>query len=489
MCCIFFTAMGPILPQLSVYGKEMGISPVVMGSVTGILPLTFLVAKPIFGIIVDVYRDFRKAIFLSIIIAMSLAYGLLYFLPSRTILSSDFIVECSQLDTCNVTVWKDKPCDNVKSVTCYCQSEPDNRIRGLVESSIVGNETEIESSALCTDKKLHYCNQTCHVNCVEDIEINSSCLYATKNFWFFIVLLCIGTIFFNVANSLSDAICCDIIGDEYDYGKQRVWGTIGFGVAAAISGIAVEHWSNTTIIYRPAIICMLIFTVLDLCACIKLKLPIIESPKNIFKDLLKLLGDRFTVIFLMFSIFVGIVDGFIVYFLFWYLEDLALLTNTSNVKLLEGLIVAAETLGGEVVFFYISGLILERFGHVRTFSMCFLFYALRLGLISIVPSPWWLLLTEFLLQGPTYALTYATIVAYANDIAPLGMSATMQGLAAGMDDGFGYALGSFFGGVLYKYIDGKATFQVFTAFALICSVSHVIIHKKFLKEDEEDDMD
>ncbi|KAI4458100.1 hypothetical protein MML48_7g00009172 [Holotrichia oblita] len=220
----------------------------------------------------------------------------------------------------------------------------------------------------------------------------------------------------------------DYTRDDYEYGKQRVWGTIGFGLAAAISGFAVEHWSGNAISYRPAIICM-------------------------------------------------------------YLEDLALITHTSNVKLLEGLIVAAETLGGEVVFFYISGLILERFGHVRTFSMCFLFYALRLGLISIVPSPWWLLLTEFLLQGPTYALTYATIVAYANDIAPLGMSATMQGLAAGMDDGFGYALGSFLGGVLYKYVGGQATYQIFTAFALICSVSHVVIHMKFLGDEFEDDMD
>lgn len=69
--------------------------------------------------------------------------------------------------------------------------------------------------------------------------------------------------------------------------------------------------------------------------------------------------------------------------------------------------------------------------------MCFIFYALRLGLISISPNPWWILLVEFLMQGPTYALTYTTIVAYANAIAPAGASATMQGIAAGMDDGFG----------------------------------------------------
>lgn len=69
--------------------------------------------------------------------------------------------------------------------------------------------------------------------------------------------------------------------------------------------------------------------------------------------------------------------------------------------------------------------------------MCFIFYALRLALISVAPSPWWILPIEFLMQGPTYALTYTTIVAYANAISPPGASATMQGIAAGMDDGFG----------------------------------------------------
>lgn len=98
---------------------------------------------------------------------------------------------------------------------------------------------------------------------------------------------------------------------------------------------------------------------------------------------------------------------------------------------------AAETLGGEVIFFSLSGKILERFGHVHSFSMCFVNYGLRLGLISVVPNPWWILPIEFALQGPTYALTYTTIVAYAAAIAPAGASATMQGIAAGMDDGFG----------------------------------------------------
>lgn len=41
------------------------------------------------------------------------------------------------------------------------------------------------------------------------------------------------------------------------------------------------------------------------------------------------------------------------------------------------------------------------------------------------------------MQGPTYALCYTTIVAYASAISPPGTSATVQGIVAGMDDGLG----------------------------------------------------
>ena len=62
---------------------------------------------------------------------------------------------------------------------------------------------------------------------------------------------------------------------------------------------------------------------------------------------------------------------------------------------------------------------------------------MRLGLISLVLNPWWVILVEFFMQGPTYALCYTSIVAYASAIAPPGTSATVQGIVAGMDDGFG----------------------------------------------------
>lgn len=86
---------------------------------------------------------------------------------------------------------------------------------------------------------------------------------------------------------------------------------------------------------------------------------------------------------------------------------------------------------------FFTGKILKKIGYGHSLTFCFLSYALRLGLISFITSPWWVLPIELLMQGPTYALCYTTIVAYASAVSPPGTSATMQGIVAGMDDGFG----------------------------------------------------
>lgn len=198
-----------------------------------------------------------------------------------------------------------------------------------------------------------------------------------------------------------------------------------------------------------------------------LQLPKLPKSESIVRDVASLLKHKHIVVFLIYATLAGVCDSFIIYFMFWYLEDLALLSGSMpHVKLIEGLVIAAETLGGEVIFFSYAGnkfnpinclreitfainsskiflcpgKIIEKLGYENCLSLSFIFYALRLGLISWVNNPWFLLPTEFFLQGPSFALCYTTIVAYASAVAPPGTSATMQGLVAGMDDGFGQFL-------------------------------------------------
>lgn len=53
--CIYLAAMGPILPQLSVIGKQIGIPPDIMGYITAVLPVLYVLAKPLVGFLADYF--------------------------------------------------------------------------------------------------------------------------------------------------------------------------------------------------------------------------------------------------------------------------------------------------------------------------------------------------------------------------------------------------------------------------------------------------
>lgn len=87
-------------------------------------------------------------------------------------------------------------CSNKSSldITVYVRNNLNNSIEYLIE----------EEGINCLS------NQT--YTCEEVEEVDHRCVYHMWQFWTFIVLMSIGTIAFNVVNSVSDAICFDVIG-------------------------------------------------------------------------------------------------------------------------------------------------------------------------------------------------------------------------------------------------------------------------------------
>ncbi|XP_044763782.1 uncharacterized protein LOC123320508 [Coccinella septempunctata] len=471
----FMAALGPVLPQLQVFGKNLGISSVIMGTVTGVLPFVYLVAKPLFGMVVDLHRDYRKTIFVGLIMTMAACYGCMTFIPNRETINYELpvgeIIE---------------PCENIitdsSSPELKCLTEP---ILPIQYYRVILTSVEKHNFSLCVkDGKIPERNTTYTLKCENRNEVPDHIMLTSSSFWIFVILMSIGTIAFNVVNSVSDAICFDVIGQKYDYGKQRSWGAVGYGTTALLTGYAIDYFSMGENFFGIATGAMLLFVILDLLSCAKLDLPPMPGPDSIWRDLGRLMGNKAVRTFLVFTVLIGAADGFLTYFLFWYIEDIAKTYGTENVKLLEGAVVAAGTFGGSILFFHIGDNILKKLGHVRCFSFCFLFYSLRLFLISIVPTPWTIVAIEFVLQGPTFALTYITIVAYANEIAPPGASATMQGIAAGLDDGLGYAVGSLLGGILYRYAGPRSTFQIFSLLIASSGMLHYLIQKFGLQESE-----
>lgn len=64
-------------------------------------------------------------------------------------------------------------------------------------------------------------------------------------------------------------------GGHMGYGRQRVWGSIGWGVTALTAGYAMDlvseddHYKS----YTPAFILVIVFTFFDVLSCTKLEVP------------------------------------------------------------------------------------------------------------------------------------------------------------------------------------------------------------------------
>lgn len=89
-----------------------------------------------------------------------------------------------------------------------------------------------------------------------------------------------------------------------------------------------------------------------------------EKPKSLRRDVCGLLSNLRIDVFIVACVIVGMCTGLLWQFLFWYVETLAENNSTSCdgqkwTKLLEGLISAVQCFGGELPFFFLSGMFLK----------------------------------------------------------------------------------------------------------------------------------
>ncbi|KYN05807.1 PREDICTED: uncharacterized protein LOC108771338 [Cyphomyrmex costatus] len=493
----FMAATGAISRYLPVYGKQLGISPLIMGSIIAIVPIASLIGKLILGYAADYYLEWRKAIFMALFAITGASYFLMYFLPPLSgpiLLEHEFQnVSCEFLLPCdtNHRISTVASCNGAKDTTCHWACRDMNfsmrlSFHATNKEAIISSDTacllNVNKTLLSQRNAKETANYYCNVTC-DNFE-NDQCLYTSTTFWGFVILMLFGEVGCHISLSASDVICFDILGEagQMKYGRQRLWGTIGSSLLSLLSGYTIDLWSQEKVYktYTPAFILVLVFICIDLICCRKLKLPLSKSP-NILTNVYAILKLVPIIIFLCTAMFAGIFESLMVNFLFWYIEDVAMATGyMKKIKLIEGLTLSTGLLG-KVISYFMSGKILEKFGYDYTLTFCFLCYALRMALLSLVPTPWHVLLIEVILQGPSLALLYATIVTYASIISPPGTSATVQAIATGTKDGLGYAIGSFLGGFLFRKVGGRRTLRIYSGIATLSALVHIILYTLYLK--------
>lgn len=150
---------------------------------------------------------------------------------------------------------------------------------------------------------------------------------------------------------------------------------------------------------------------------------------SLFRDIGVLFTSPAICIFFVWCIVIGLGTALIWNFLFWHLEVLADAEIGCNqndwMKTLQGLAMVIQCFGGELPFFFVSGAILQRIGHIHAMSLVLLGFGIRFLLYSVLTNPWWVLPIE-LMQGVTFGVFYSTMASYASLVAPPGTEATLQ---------------------------------------------------------------
>jgi PPP family 3-phenylpropionic acid transporter len=253
-----------------------------------------------------------------------------------------------------------------------------------------------------------------------------------------ILVISFYALFFAPILPIVDRSVLDILAEQRDqYGKQRLWGALGWGVTAPLAGFLVDQGGLSWAFYSSALLfgCLLLWVWM-------MPVSAITGQEAFWLGFKKLLGSWAVIAFFGVALGGSIGLSMTHHYLFMFLDEL----GASSLVMGWALTVATVSELG-VMFF--SDRILRRWGARRLLLFSLAALSLRLLAYSVVHAPQWVLLIQ-LLHGPTFAALWIAGVAYVSEIAPPGLRNTSQGLLTGFVMGLGSMFGALVGGILYE---------------------------------------
>ncbi|XP_046815965.1 major facilitator superfamily domain-containing protein 6 isoform X1 [Vespa crabro] len=523
---LFNAATGPVVPFLPTIAKQLGFSGTLVGTIFTILPISGLIAKPLFGGLADKF-NLSKTFFLIFQVLLTISLFSIHFIPQfRT--SANITLTCDGdlfLEVCSKKGFSDEAMQGVITTeettdnpTCqlfckasqrayeelclwnplYCTKNnsnislnetfdfiatinmykdlPEKNCTNLRVSNVTFSYGNIHRPA-CKKLLKTSCIASCQHPALNEL-LHESDNYDisptdfTYQFHFFLWTTIVSWICMAVVVSIADSICFNLLGNERrkDYGKQKMWGSIGFGIFGISAGYLVDIFSEGQFQkdYTCIFFMMLVFMILDIImsARLKKKNPECSEEPSMLRELLTVTKEPNIWIFGWWCIGAGMCTGVIWNFLLWHTENVATFTQTKWIKTLQGLLIGTQCFLAEMPFNFLSGSILKKFGHINIMSLVLLIYSIRFMTYSLISNPWLFLPLE-ILHGPSYGLCWPTMVSYGDKVTPPGTQSTIQGFIGSIFEGIGVSSGTLLCGWIMDVYGGVEAFRIFSVGALI----------------------
>lgn len=256
--------------------------------------------------------------------------------------------------------------------------------------------------------------------------------------------------------AFADSATMAMLGGEKEmYGRVRLGGTIGFGIAAILTGIIIQSkgiqwsfWGYSVFMFMALFVSQ--------------KFTFGKKAENGLShwDLRWVRTNRKWIYFLTLAFAGGMAVTTMNNYLFSYMQELGASRMTMGIALTISVLIELP------VLFY-SNLLLRRFKAYGLFVLGIVFCGVRLLLYTAFNFTAGILFFQ-LLNGLTFPIMWVAGVAWADENAPEGMKSTAQGLFGAMVLGIGSAVGGFFGGLMLDSLGGRWMYFVFGSLVLVC---------------------
>ncbi|KAI8431049.1 hypothetical protein MSG28_001115 [Choristoneura fumiferana] len=417
---LFNAGTAPLVPYLSTYARQLGFSSATVGLIYTVLPIFGLVAKPLFGVIADRFK-IQKSLFILFQIVTIVSFSAIYLIPESTT-SVAVELDCDNglavVKSCYQEEYLIDPFCEHWHMPQYCYSATDSieytayvtnvTIRDEC-AYIAANNASCELDPKTPWRLMEICEgwnadeaDSCHPK-TRDGDVIPSNLSFTGYLSLATTQALKECVYVEIKNitlpdverglrssirqqgkrdTIHQAVLAVLPSDDHQlgrhggggakvsqYGKQRLWGSVGWGIFSLLTGALIDAFSD-------------------------------GEYKN------------YAVAFvLMFVFMMGLCTGLLWQFLFWHLEDIMKLNcnGSDYIKTLQGLV----------------RYILKRLGHVNMMSLVLFAFGVRFILYSLLTNPWWVLPIE-MFQGITFGMFYPTMASYAKVVSPPGTETTVQ---------------------------------------------------------------
>lgn len=293
-------------------------------------------------------------------------------------------------------------------------------------------------------------------------------------FWVFSFLLLMAWTGVSTNQTMFDGITAkstEILGA--DYGRQRLFGTIGYSSMVVLSGYLLDIVGNEEeVAYRVGFYLTASLMTANFFLCLFfIKPPALTRQQTSFSQLGSVVRQWPVVVFATCCMLIGVSTGLLWSFRIWYLDDIGGEAgySKSRMKLLQGLTYLVRGAVCEIPLMFVSGSILKKIGYKFSMTLSVLLLGVYLIVYSRLVNPWMCLLAEPL-AGAAFGLMYPTIAAYACSLAPRGTAVTTQAVMAASYDGLGVGVGTIVSSYLYDKYGGRTTFFCFGLAAIFSAV-------------------